>query len=97
MKKHNSESIGDVLKQYLAQNEKLRMKIAESRIIPGWYALMGQGAKNYTTDIYYRQGIVFIHLNSSVLRNELMMGHDHILGHLNKYVGVDIITKIIFK
>lgn len=97
MRRHNTESIGEVLKQFLAENESLRIRIAESRVIPGWYMLMGQSAHNYTTDIYYKQGVVFIHLNSSVLRNELMMGHDHILSHLNTYIGLEIVKKIIFR
>ena len=41
--------------------------------------------------------ILYVHLTSSVLRQELMMGRDLLVRNLNKQVGAQVIVNIIFR
>ena len=41
MRKRNTESIGEVLKQFFEENQFFKRKIAESRVISGWSQLLG--------------------------------------------------------
>lgn len=97
MRKKNTENIGEVLRQYFDQNPFVKRKIAENRAIAGWKVLLGVAASRYTTSIYLRNGILYVHLNSSVLRSELLMAKDMLKGKLNEYAGMPIITDIILK
>ena len=41
--------------------------------------------------------ILYVHLTSSVLRQELMMGREILVRNLNNHVGATVITNIIFR
>ena len=51
----------------------------------------------YTGDLYIKNQILYVHLTSAALRQELMMGRDLLVRSLNKKVGATVITNIIFR
>lgn len=97
MRKRNTESIGEVLKQYFEENPFFRRKLAESRAVTGWSKLLGPMIASYTSNIYYRNGILYVSLNSSVLRSELLMAKDRLITKLNEHAGIHIINDIVFR
>lgn len=97
MRRKNTETIGEVLRQYFEENPFIKRKLAESRAIKGWYKLLGQAASSYTTNVYIRNGVMYIHLTSSVLRSELLMAKDRLIENLNKEAGMPIINDIIIR
>ena len=42
MRKRNTESIGEVLKQFFEENAFFKRKLAESRVVTGWPKLLGK-------------------------------------------------------
>lgn len=97
MRKKNTENIGDVLQQFLNENQALKQRIAESRAIKGWTAILGNAVTSYTTSIYFRNGILYVNLSSSVLRSELILAKDKLITTLNDYAGMRIINDIIIR
>lgn len=97
MRRKNTESIGEVLRQYFEQNPFIKRKIAENRAIKGWYAILGQAASNYTTNIYLRNNTMYIHLSSAVLRSELLMAKDRLIKSLNDYAGMQVVNDLIIR
>ncbi len=97
MRKRNTESIGEVIKQFFDSNAFLKTKLAESRVVTGWPRLMGKGIASYTTNIYLKGGILYIHLSSSVLRSELLMAKERLISNLNNYAGMSVVDDIIFR
>lgn len=97
MRKRNTESIGEVLKEFFNENQFLKAKIAESRILSGWATVLGNTVSSYTTNLYFKNGILYVHLSSSVLRSELMLSKDKLISTLNKHAQTDIIKNIIFR
>ncbi|GAB6011384.1 DciA family protein [Viscerimonas tarda] len=97
MRRRNTESLGEVIKQFFEENRFIKAKVAESRIISGWGKILGPAIASYTTNIYLKNNILYIHLSSSVLRAELMMSKERIITNLNKYAGMDIVKEIIFR
>ncbi len=79
MRKRNTESIGEVLRQYFEENQFIKRKLAESRAVTGWPRLLGKMINSYTTNIYLRNGVLYVSLSSSVLRSELMMAKDRLI------------------
>lgn len=96
MRRNNTESIGQVLKQFMEENPFIKRKIAENRAIEAW-KIVAKGAVSYTTNIYIRFDVLYVHLSSAVLRQELQMMTAPLIEKINAYAGMPIITKIVLK
>jgi hypothetical protein len=59
--------------------------------------VVGPVISRYTTNLYIKNQILYVHLSSSVLREELMMGRDMLVRNLNQQVGAQVIVNIIFR
>ncbi|MBB4037389.1 putative nucleic acid-binding Zn ribbon protein [Dysgonomonas hofstadii] len=97
MRKRNTESIGEVLKQYFEENQFIKKKLAESRAVTGWSKLLGTMISSYTTNIYLRNGVLYVSLSSSVLRSELLMAKEQLINKINEHAGMYVVSDIIFR
>lgn len=97
MRKRNTESLGEVLRQFFEENPFFRRKFAESKVVTGWGKILGSAVASYTTNIYFRNNVLYVHLSSSVLRAELIMIKEKIISNLNTHVGMDVVQDIIFR
>ena len=97
MRKRNTETIGEVLRQYFEENVFIKRKLAESRVVTGWATLLGRSIANYTSNIYLQNGILYVHLSSSVVRAELLMAKERLIHNLNQHAGMAVVNEIIFR
>jgi predicted nucleic acid-binding Zn ribbon protein len=97
MRKRNTESIGEVLKQFFEENQFFKMKVAESRVVSGWPRLLGSMIASYTTNIYLRNNVLYVSLSSSVLRSELIMAKERLITKLNEHAGMHVVYDIVFR
>lgn len=97
MRRRNTESIGEVLRQYFDENPFIKRKVAESRAVSGWKVLLGKSAANYTTSVYLRNGVLYVQLTSAVLRSELQMAKEMLKDRLNQYAGMQVINDIVLR
>ena len=95
MKRNNTEQIGDILRQFLRQ-EGLESPINEYRLLESWKNVVGPAIARYTSNLYIKNQTLHVHLTSSVLRQELMMGRELLIRNLNKTVGSQVIVDISF-
>jgi hypothetical protein len=58
---------------------------------------MGAPVARVTRKVYFRDGIVYVSLYSSVIRNELMMQRNKIVENLNRHVGADIVKDVVLR
>ena len=96
MRKSNTQKIGEVVKEYLDEM-KLSQKLKEVSIVKSWEELMGKAVANRTKSIYIKNKVLHIHLNSSVLRGELIRMRQSIIDRINEKAGEQIIEKIVLK
>ncbi len=96
MKRKNAEPIGKILQRFLRQ-ESLESPLNEQRLISAWPEVLGPAMAAYTSELYIKNQILYVHLTSAALRQELMMGRDLLVRSLNKKVGATVITNIIFR
>jgi predicted nucleic acid-binding Zn ribbon protein len=96
MKKTNTESIRDVMYQFLRENG-LEMPLNEFRIIQAWNDVLGDAISRNTKDLCIYNQVLFVTIESSALKNELLMRRTGLIKILNERVGAQVITKIIFK
>lgn len=97
MRKRNTETIGEALRQFFEENQFFKKKVAESRVVTGWPKILGQMIASYTTNIYLRHGILYVHLSSSVLRSELLMAKEYLQKKLNEHAGMHVVDDIVFR
>lgn len=96
MKRKDAEPIGKILQTYLRQ-EGLETPLNEQRLLSAWPEIMGEGISGYTKGLFIRNQVLYVHLTSSVLRNDLMMCREILVDKLNKHVGAQVIVNIIFR
>ena len=96
MKRNDAQQIGDMIRRFFRQNG-LESPLNEYRLVHAWNDVVGPVISRYTTNLYIKNQILYVHLSSSVLREELMMGRDILVRNLNAKVGAQVIVNIIFR
>ena len=96
MKRNDAEQIGDMIRKFFRLNG-LESPLNEYRLVQAWKDVVGPAIAGYTSNLYIKNQILYVHLTSSVLRQELMMGRDLLVRNLNKQVGAQVIVNIIFR
>lgn len=96
MKRDNTQSLGEVLLDYI-RALNIGDKLKEVEMLNSWEEIVGKNISKATSNIYIRKRALFIHLNSSVARNELSLIKDELLKKLNEKAGEPLIEKIVLK
>ncbi len=96
MRKSNTQKIEEVISDYLREL-RIDKKIAETRLINSWPAIVGPVIARQTEKLYIRNGVFYVHLTSPVLRNELSFMKTRIMEVLNEQAGNRLITKVVLR
>lgn len=62
MKRNNTEQVGEVLRRLLRQ-EGLETPLNEYRLVDAWKDVVGEAIARYTTNIYIKNQVLFVHLS----------------------------------
>lgn len=95
MRKPNDITLKQAIDKLL-NHYKLRGKFDETGIIAMWPNIMGSAVANRTKQIYIHQKKLFVRIESSVVKNELLMVKSAIVDKLNEKAGSQVITDIVF-
>ena len=96
MRRTNSQPLKDVINDYL-RALGIDTKIKEVRLIRNWEEVIGKTVAKSTQNIYIKNRILFVHLNSSIIRNELLMIKTGLIQALNNKAGENLIDDIILR
>tara|TARA_B100000902_G_scaffold339420_1_gene341622 strand:+ start:1541 stop:1831 length:291 start_codon:yes stop_codon:yes gene_type:complete len=96
MKRNNLSNIGFVIKK-LMRNAKLVNKLETLDALEIWKNIIGKDLKQYVTENKIINSILYVKLNSSVLRNELSYKKSELLDEINKKIGKEFLKDIILK
>ena len=96
MRRKETQRISDILKQFQKESA-YEQKLIENRLIGNWGKILGLGIANATRKIYISNRTLFVYVDSSVMRHELLMIRSQIQEALNKSVGSEVIDNIIFR
>lgn len=95
MRKTNDKPLKEAIEQLL-NVYKLRRKFDETSLIAAWPELMGKAVANRTSQLYIRDRKLFIKVESSVLKNELLMIRSEIVKRMNERAGSKVLEDIVF-
>lgn len=95
MRKPNDITLKQAIDKLL-NHYKLRGKFDETGVVAMWPEIMGSAVANRTKQIYIHQKKLFVRIESSVVKNELLMVKSAIVDKLNEKSGSQVITDIVF-
>jgi hypothetical protein len=98
MAKRNNDSlsIGEALDEFVREN-KLQKGLDKANVKEVWKSEMGAPIDKYTTAIKLDGKVLYVRLNSSVLREELSYGKEKIIRLLNEKLGKELIEKLVLR
>jgi hypothetical protein len=95
MRKPNDVTLKDAISKML-DVYRLRRKFDETSILSVWPEIMGTAIANRTKQIYIHDKKLFLRIESSVIKNELILVRQGIIQKLNEHAGSEVITEMIF-
>lgn len=89
-------TLGDALNAYL-KAIGADSKIKEMRVLQAWDKVVGSYIAGDTAEINICNGVLFIRLNSPIIRNEISMRKTQIINRLNEEIGENIVKSIMVR
>jgi len=96
MRRKETQKISDILKEFTKESN-LDQKLQETRLVENWGKMLGPMIENSTRKIFISNRVLFVYLESSVIRHELFMMRTKIQDALNNSVGENVIDNIVFR
>jgi predicted nucleic acid-binding Zn ribbon protein len=96
MRRSKTISLAEAMQDYIKEM-KLGDKLREVGILDSWENTVGKAISSRTTRVYIKDGILYVHLKSSIVRNELLMIREALREKLNERAGAEVIKDIVFK
>jgi len=84
------------MKDYIKEMN-LEGKLLEVNIINSWEEIVGKAISTRTLRVFIKDHVLYVHLNSSVARNELMMLKEALREKLNARSGQEVIKDIVLR
>ena len=93
-KRTNSQSLGEVIQQYIRQSG-IQPKLDEASIIEKWEEIVGKMIARHTVDLYVKNKKLFIKFDSAALRHEMSYTKSKLLENTNKTIGHKAVDEIV--
>jgi hypothetical protein len=95
MGRTNDKSLKEAIEQML-QVYKIKRKYDETGIKASWPELVGKSVANRTKEIYIHDKKLFLRIESSVIKNELLLMRAQIIEKINAEAKGVLVEEIIF-
>lgn len=96
MRKKGVISLEELLRK-MSNKPKLKEKLDGVEALDQVDKILGSNLKKYVTDKYFKNGVIYICLSSSVLRNELSMQKQGLISSVNLSIGKKLVKDIVLK
>ncbi|MCX6301601.1 MAG: DUF721 domain-containing protein [Bacteroidia bacterium] len=96
MRRSKTISLAEAMKDYIKEMN-LEGKLNEVGIINSWEETVGKAIASRTSKLYIKDQVLYVSLNSSVVRNELLMLRQELKEKLNEKAGSEVIKDIVLR
>ena len=96
MRRSKTISLAEALQDYIKELN-LETRLKETRAVESWESIVGKAIASRTSKVYIKEGILYVYLNSSIVRNELSMIREAIRERVNKEARSEIIREIVLR
>lgn len=95
IRKANDKTLKEAIEQML-NVYKIKRRFDETGIVSAWPDLVGKSVANRTKEIYIHNKKLFLRIESSVIKNELLMMRNQIIAKINEEYKSILVEEIIF-
>ena len=92
----NNQPVGDVIRQ-VVRELRLGPKLAQSELRALWARELGPLINKHTTEVSFRAGTLYVHVNSAPLRQELVFNRAHVIAQLNDKLSDPCVTQLVVR
>lgn len=96
MKRSNTQPISAILKLVFS-DLNIEKKLKEVELMNSWAEVTGKFIASKTTNMYIKNKILYVNIESSVIRNELILLREGLIDKLNRKCGQEVITGIVIR
>jgi hypothetical protein len=96
MRRSKTITLAEAVNDYIREMN-LGGKLSEVSVINSWSEIVGKAISSRTTKIEIKDHILYVYLNSSVVRNELLMLREALKDKLNQKAGSEVIKDIVLR
>lgn len=93
MPKHRAQPIGALITEYLRGTEAEKT-LLEKQVIEQWKNVLGESVARLTGEMEVKNGVLYVHIHSAALRQQLFENRHMVVKKLNDTVGTTILTDI---
>jgi len=97
LRKNSVQPLQDILREIIGKEPSISKGIYNSRIPGAWNEAVGPSASRVTKNVWFRNGVVYVTLHSSVIRNELMLQRDAIIRSMNEKIGSTVVKELVLR
>lgn len=94
MRRNNTRPIGEVLSEYI-EAFKLKGKLSEVALLKAWPEIVGENITRHTKDIKIQNKTLYVKIQSSIIRQEIMMIRNELVKRLNEKAGETVINEMV--
>lgn len=95
MRKANDKSLKEAIEQML-NVYKIKRRFDETAIVTLWPDLVGKSVANRTKELFIRDKKLFLRIESSVIKHELVMMREQIIQKINEDAKTELVADIVF-
>ena len=95
MRKTNDKSLKEAIEQML-NVYKIKRRFDETGIVNLWPDLVGKSVANRTKELFIRDKKLFLRIESSVIKNELVLMRSQIIQKINDEAKTELVAEIVF-
>lgn len=96
MRRSKTISLSEAIQDYIKEMN-LGDKLNEASVINSWEEIVGRAISTRTSGIYIKDRVLYVHLKSSIARNELLMLRDALRERINSKMGAEVIKDIVLR
>ena len=95
MMRSNDKSLKEAIEQML-QVYKIKRRFDETGVIASWPQLVGKSVANRTKELFIHDKKLFLRIESSVIKNELVLMRMQIINKINEDAKGILLEDIVF-
>lgn len=90
---NNEKPLGEIIAEFL-EHRGMTKKLDETRVIESWRQVVGNLIANHTENIYMKHSVLYIVLDSAVIKQEVSYAKQTLIKTLNDTAGKRIVSDI---
>ena len=96
MKRENTRLISAIIEEFIKE-ERLEEGLNRTRLFRAWDIVVGENGARATSNKFFREGVLYCTINSSIMRTQMYYNRENIITQLNKMLNGTVVNKLILK